>query len=132
MITVVRNLNPSSLAIKASAVFGFLGVYGDARQTLEPNVKDCIAELSDILMPRACYSEYDIKSDGELLDLGFTKIKSKDLSEHIEGCRHLILIAATVGIGADRLVSKYSVSEPSRGLIMQAVGSAAVEASLFR
>jgi len=131
-MAAIKTFDPAELHVRTLDVFGFLNVYGDARRELEVTVESCLTELSGVLTPRACYSEFDIKIDGDKISLGFTETRSQDLAEHLDGCKKIILIAATVGIGADRLISKYSVTEPSRALIMQAAGSAAIEAFLDR
>ena len=123
----VKTISRSELKLETSAVFGFLGLNEDAGQGLEHTVNDAIAEARPLITPRACYEEYEIKADGSSLDLGFSKIFSRDLAARLTGCKKIILIAATVGLGIDRLLSKYSVTEPSRALVIQAIGSAAIE-----
>lgn len=61
------------------------------------------------------------------LDLGFAKVDSKDLKNALIGCCEIILFAATLGIQADRLISKYSRLSPAKGLLMQAIGTERVE-----
>lgn len=118
------------LDVRPPDVCSFIGAVGESACELFPLIDSAIQEMSPLLTPRACYDEYDIRIDGKLIDLGFAKIESEDLAKHIKGCRKIILIAATVGIGADRLIAKYSLTEPSRALVMQAVGAAAVECFL--
>lgn len=117
---------PGKLKIPESAVFGYIGGRGD-KKALEPLVKSCIEEMSGVITPRACYDFFDISKDGDNIDLGFAKVKSHDLSKNLGDCKKIILIAVTVGIGADRLVGRYSLVEPSRAVTLQAVGAAAVE-----
>ncbi len=123
-------LSSDELSVRPSDVCPFIGAVGESARALFPMIDSAIHEMSPLLTPRACYSEYDIRIDGNLLDLGFAKIESEDLARHLNGCGKIILIAATVGIGADRLIAKYSLTEPSRALVMQAVGAAAVECFL--
>ena len=66
-------------------------------------------------------------SDSEI-DLGFCKTQSHDLARCLEGCSHAIVLAATVGLDIDRLISRYSRLEPSVAVCLQAIGAERIEA----
>ena len=53
---------------------------------------------------------------------------SSSLSKNLSGCKKIILFAATVGIGIDRLIMKYGKIYPVKGLMMQALGAERIEA----
>ena len=89
---------------------------------------ECIAEASSVLSYRGCYKEFDINTEREMLDLGFCKVKSASLAKNLSGCKKIILFAATVGMGIDRLIMKYGKISPAKGLMMQAIGAERVEA----
>ena len=125
MLTV-KTAAPGELKIPAAAVFHYIGGSGD-KSALQPLVESCIGEMERVITPRACYDIFDIKKDGDDIDLGFAKVKSHNLSKNLGDCKRIILIAVTVGVGADRLVGRYSLVEPSRAVTLQAAGAAAVE-----
>lgn len=75
---------------------------------------------------KACYGIYGI-SRGQLLDLGFSKVESRDLARSLEGCDKIILFAATAGTEIDRLILKFERISPSKATVIQAVGAALVE-----
>ena len=75
---------------------------------------------------KAVYGIFDIKR-GDMLDLGFAKIDSRDLGKYLSGCNRLALFAATAGAGIDRLIISYNRLSPARAAIVQAVGAALVE-----
>ena len=89
---------------------------------------DCIAESEDIFTYSVCYSKFDISIVGDTLDLGFCKVKSHSLAICLGGCSEIVLFGATVGVGIDRLIKKYSLISPSRAVMLQALGSERVEA----
>ena len=128
---MVKVKSYSAVDVSLRDVFHFLRI-GDAsaREDLTGDVISVIEELKDIARPRVCSSTYDVSTDGEVLDLGFTKVKSRDLQKNLSGCREIILVAATVGLETDRAIAKYSRLSPARALILQAAGAAAVEATL--
>lgn len=95
---------------------------------LKKMLDECIAELSPLLSYRVCYKKFDIKTDGDLLDMGFCHTESALLAKNLSGCKSIVLFAATVGIGVDRLIMKYGKISPAKGLIMQAVGAERIEA----
>ena len=105
----------------------YLGYYG-VKDTcgIENELDECEKLLIPALSPKACFEEFCI-SRGDMLDLGFAKTKSKSLESNLEGCNKIVLFAATVGAEVDRLILKYGKLSPARALILQAMGSAAIE-----
>ena len=75
---------------------------------------------------KAVYGIFGIKR-GDMLDLGFAKIDSRDLGRYLSGCNRLALFAATAGAGIDRLIAKYNRISPARAAVTQALGAALVE-----
>lgn len=122
------SLKASELDISLEEVERYAGYYNVSRETFRKDISECINEARTVLTPRACFEIYNISVDSPSVDLGFAKTMSFDLAERLGGCKKAILLAATVGLGIDRLISRYSVNDPLRGLLLQAVGAAAVEA----
>lgn len=88
----------------------------------------CIDESESALCYKVCYNRYKISVNGDLVDFGFTTVNSHSLALCLKDCDEIILFCATVGIGIDRLIKKYSVTSPSTAVILQALGSERVEA----
>ena len=65
---------------------------------------ECISEANNALAYRVCYTVMPIND----------KISSKALDRNLSGCSSVILFAATVGLGVDRLINKYSRTQPSK------------------
>jgi hypothetical protein len=84
----------------------------------------CLEKLSY----KVCYAEFDIDIDSPVCDLGFAKIKSRDLSKCLSGCNKAILFGATVGLYLDRLILRHGKSEPSLSVCLQAIGAERIEA----
>ena len=91
-------------------------------------IDECISEVESVLSARICYEEYEISFDGGEIDLGFCRTDSRDLSKNLSECKRAVVFAATVGIGIDRLIKKYSLLSPSRALCIGAIGNERVEA----
>ena len=61
------------------------------------------------------------------LRFGNLACRSKTLERALCGCDSLVMLAATVGAGFDRLLQKYSVLSPSRAVLLQGLGAERVE-----
>ena len=75
-----------------------------------------------------CYAELPFSSDGEVCDFLAFKVKSKNLSRCLAGTSGVLVFAATVGVGIDRLISKYTRIAPSKALMLDALGAERIEA----
>lgn len=88
----------------------------------------CEKELIASISGRACYALVPVSFPQRFtVDLGFGIIESVSLSKHLQGCHSAFLFAATIGIGPDRLIGKYSRLSPSKAAITDALASSAIE-----
>ena len=91
-------------------------------------MEDCLTEAADALVYKVCYRELPVVLDGETCNFGAFSVSSGNLAGNLSGCGRVILLAATVGVGIDRRIQKYSRLAPSRALMMQAIGAERIEA----
>ena len=84
-------------------------------------------EVKEKLCYKVCFAEFEVKHDGEFLDLGFCKTESKNLKQNLINCQSVVLFAATVGLELDRYVVRYEKTSPSKRLLLQALGAERVE-----
>lgn len=92
-------------------------------------ISQCLNECEGKIIGKVVYGEFPISCNEDVLDLGFTTTKSNDLKKLLStNCNSIILFAATVGIGIDRLILKYTRTSPSKALCFQAIGTERVEA----
>lgn len=54
-------------------------------------------------------------------------IASRNLSKNLRDCKEAILLGATLGIGADMLLKRYSLTDMSRVVVLQAAAAAMLE-----
>lgn len=90
--------------------------------------KQCFDELRDGLHYRVCHTELSVTVTGDVCDFGAFSTVSADLARYLDGCRRVVLFAATVGVAPDRLIQRYSRVSPSKALVIQAVGAERIEA----
>lgn len=96
--------------------------YAGCRQTDE-TVKallgECLKEALPLLSSTVCFADVD--------PTPFTA-RSNHLKDSVDGCERVLLLAATVGVGIDRLIAKYGRLAPAKALLLQAIGTERVEA----
>ncbi len=129
MITI-KTLDALSLTVSRREILGYLNIKGEYEPAIDGLIDACLKEMLSVITFRVCYKHFPALFDGDRLDLGFAAVDSRDLADRIKGCSGIILMAATLGIGPDRLISRYSMTEPSRAVILQAVATAVIEAGL--
>ena len=91
-------------------------------------MESCLTEAAGALVYKVCYRELDVNVQGSESDFGVFSLSSRQLARNLDGCSRVILFAATVGVGIDRLITKYSRIAPSRALMLQAIGAERIEA----
>ncbi len=96
-------------------------------ETLCALAKECLKELCDKTSPKAVCVKLPVKAENNTLDFGFCKYESKSLVTFLKGSTEIGLFCATLGVGADMLISRYSPILPSKAVIMDGVAGAAIE-----
>ncbi len=87
-----------------------------------------ISEGENVIAPRICSAECAVSVTGDRVDTIFGEISSALLAKHLEGCSSAVFMAATIGIGLDRIVTAKSRVSPAAALLADAYGSERVEA----
>ncbi len=126
MIDTVYTKTYRDIPVDSGEILRYAGVSGEAL-CVESLIWDCLAEAEKILEYKVCFSEFEIEKSSNTLELGFMKCESAALSKNLAGCDRIILFAATLGIGIDRLIAKYSSLSPSKALLLQAIGAERIE-----
>lgn len=85
-------------------------------------------ELGKIVSPKSVFEEFSLSVNQPELNIGGVKVVSESLSQHLSGCEIAVLFAATIGVGADTLIRRYSITDMEKAAIAQAVSAAALEA----
>ncbi len=99
----------------------------DGGKDIRELIDECLAEVSEMLQYKVCYTVLPVKSDGSVVTMPCGEIESKNLAKNLQGCEKVIVFAATVGVGIDRLITKYSRLSPAKALCFQAIGAERAE-----
>jgi hypothetical protein len=91
-------------------------------------LRSCIDETEDKLTYNVCYGEFPVSINGGLCDFGAFSVQSADLAKNLKGCDNVLLFGATIGVGIDRLISKYGRISPARSVMIDAFGAERIEA----
>lgn len=112
---------------EALRYFGYKKNGGMPEENVKNVFDECVKQALPVCDYRICYAEFSVTKEGNVLDLGFTETDSRSLQIQLEGCEKIIVFAATVGIGIDRLIARYKGSSPAHAYAMQAIGAERVE-----
>ncbi len=96
-------------------------------QNTQKILYECIKETTNILTFNVCYCELPITINNDVCDFDAFKITSQNLASNLKNCKRVIVMGATVGIGLDRLIVKYSHISPTKALLLQAFGTERIE-----
>ncbi len=106
-------------------------LYSGCRNCEDPKLRalcnECLEELASAINLKAVYAEVSVNFEGNFADFGFYKAESKSLKTFLSGCNKAYIFAATIGIGADRIINKYSTLSPSKAVITDGCATAAIE-----
>lgn len=106
----------------------YLGYGGaEADETVTALIEECINELTNVVTPRCVYKQYDLVLNSHIEFAGMI-VNSKNLNKNLEQCSKIVLFAATLGVQADFLLKKYSKTQMSKAVVLQACAAAYIEA----
>ncbi len=108
-------------------VFRYAGCRGEddtARELFDA----CRAEIAEKLTYRVCFLPLDVRVADDFCDFGAFGVTSANLARNLDGCAKAVAFAATIGVGIDRLIAKYSVLSPAKALMIDAIGTERIEA----
>lgn len=125
--TVLSFGNGELPAVDCTEVLRYMGAR-EMTAELADLIDDCIAETLGELTGRVCYAVFPIRRENGVLDLSLARTDSKSLQKALLGCGRAVVFAATLGLGIDRLIARYSRLQPTRALCIQAIGSERIEA----
>ena len=91
-------------------------------------IRDSFQELEQIANGRFVYRIFEIIENNEnKLTIGGLEIQSQNLCKNLKDCKQAIVFCATLGPSVDLLIKKYSISDMSRAVVLQACAAAFLE-----
>lgn len=98
-------------------------------------ISDSMKELEITARAKSIYRIFDLtdmtKAAGQgsapLLSIGKMKVESRSLGRNLKGCPEVIMFAATLGTEVDLLLKRYSLTQMSKAVVLQACAAAYLE-----
>lgn len=124
-------------------IYRYLGYRrNEPEEDVRRAVEECVTMLQEAVTPRCIYRRYPVETvyvfpsgrsswnnreQPPVLRIAGMEIRSRSLANNLRGCREVYLMAATLGLGPDRLIARESVKRMSMAVILQAAAAAMIE-----
>lgn len=96
-----------------------------------PELEDKLRQAGELLLsaaaPKGIWQRLPLQRREGVLYFAGMEVASARLSAHLAGCGEVYLLAATLGIGVDRLLERLSVTDVSLAVMVQACAAALLE-----
>lgn len=107
----------------------YLGCPQGADERTRDLIETCLAELEQAVTPHTVTQDVSLQIlDENRLLLDGLEITSRDLARHLGRCCAAVLMAATLGPAADRLLHRCACTDMSKAVVMQSCAAAMIEA----
>lgn len=116
----------SAPTINRREILRYMGVRAPS-DSINALIDSCLTEISSLLAYRVCALISDVHINEKNIKCGGLEIHSSSLASNLIECDKVAIFSATIGIGIDRCISKYSRVSPSRAYCIQAIGAERIE-----
>lgn len=116
--------------IDRAEAFRYMGHKGGAvSENMETLADDCEKRLLMSISPKFVWRVFDIEKTAEGIAVSDTPLVllGGDIAAHLSECEKCVLLAATLGIGADNVIRGYESGEMEKAVIADCLASAAIE-----
>ena len=129
MNVAVKKMSLESKDISMKEVLRYMGVRGELSYLeLQEQVDMLLPRFVHEINGRACYLQVPVSIHGDTVCMDVLTVKSRHLATALQGCEKAVLFAATLGGNVDRMYRSASVNSSISALIIDALGTTAVEA----
>lgn len=116
------------LTLDKKEALRYLGVKSSVTDEITLSLVDSVyEEIKDLITPKYHYRIFDMVNTGKSVKIDGIEFESENLSFCLKDCQKVILFCATIGVGADTLTRRYSVTDTAKCSVCHAVGAALVE-----
>lgn len=116
--------------INRAEAFRYMGYKGGAiPANIDALSTECEQSLLAKITPKFVWRVFDIEKTSEGVEVKNTALvfKGKNIAAHLRGCEKCVLLAATLGAGADGVIRAYEVSAMEKAVVADSLASAAIE-----
>lgn len=92
-------------------------------------IRNCIGRVFGACKPRYCCAKTSVLLKDAVCEFDFMKVKSVSLARALKGCSSAYVMALTLGIETDRLITSLGITSKADSFIADAVASAVAESA---
>jgi hypothetical protein len=100
----------------------------EANAAVDAMLQETLREVLPTLTMRLCYCRVPVTYTETGAEIGGFYFASNDLLKALNGANEALCLAATSGLGLDRLIARYGHISPVRALCAQCIGTERTEA----
>lgn len=118
------------IAIDRAEIRRYLGVRApQADDATELLITRCWDALTREAAPKSVWRMCDlVMTDDGAFTVADMQVVSRNLARNLKGCDRVFLFAATLGVGADRLIARAGAVRVSEAVVLQAAAAMMIEA----
>lgn len=122
------SLKSEQVNIDTSLALRFLRVRQEPDERTKEIFRSCLLEFLSVVSYKASYRYFDIKIDGDVVHFGDEmSLQSEKLVKNLSGCKGAFVFVASTNSFVDMLIRKHNSTNVTRALIIDAIGSSAIE-----
>lgn len=127
---ITGTVSSEKILINSAEIAVRLGVPRDYDNGI---IKKCTELVIKAAQTKYCYTTVKVDlSEQDTVNFGFSKFHSANLFKNLTGCGYAFIMAVTLGISVDRLVSKLAVTSETESFIADGIASALAESVIDR
>ena len=89
---------------------------------------ECLCEIEKNIFYKSAYRKSSLAfGEGDRIIFDFCSFESKDLKKNLEGCKSVIVFAATAGVKVDRMLLKYGALSDLKLMTADCIASSGIE-----
>lgn len=108
-----------------------LGINGEMPEGLEEQLEQAERKLLQIAVPQGVFREVGLEdfffSDEGAAGNEWLELPGNNIKKHLEGCKHVVIMAATLGAGIDRLIRQSQVKDMAEAVLLDSGASILAE-----
>ncbi len=115
--------------LNRSELHRYLGYKNTPDDIVRGIIDECEEKIISSVRPAYIWDYFDIedKSIGMSVEGTELLLKGESIRKHLAGCHRAVLLCATLGVEADRLIRQTEIRDMAKALIMDTTASVAIE-----
>lgn len=106
---------------------GYMGTIDEGEEQLRKLLDEVTSSVAGSLSYAVCYRELSLDDPADRKSVSFL-FESAQVSKLLKDCSHVVLFAATIGMGIDLLINRNQRFSPAKALLLQGLGAERIEA----